>query len=100
MEDVYKRQTLLWLKRLVPNLRLSQLNRISYQQLLNDYAEFHERQTTMAVSYTHLDVYKRQGYSYDTKERYIILTKESLWGQNWAKRDVCTYTKFTNFVIL
>ena len=39
--------TLLWLKRLVPNLRLSQLNRISYQQLLNDYAEFHERQTTM-----------------------------------------------------
>lgn len=39
--------TLLWLKRLVPNLRLSQLNRISYQQLLNNYAEFHERQTTM-----------------------------------------------------
>ena len=39
--------TLLWLKRLVPELRLSQLNRISYQQLLNDYAEFHERQTTM-----------------------------------------------------
>lgn len=39
--------TLLWLKRLVPELRLSQLNRISYQQLINDYAEFHERQTTM-----------------------------------------------------
>ena len=39
--------TLLWLKRLVPELRISQLNRISYQQLLNDYAEFHERQTTM-----------------------------------------------------
>lgn len=39
--------TLLWLKRLIPNLRISQLNRISYQQLLNDYAEFHERQTTM-----------------------------------------------------
>ena len=39
--------TLLWLKRLVPELRLSQLNRISYQQLLNAYAEFHERQTTM-----------------------------------------------------
>ena len=39
--------TLLWLKRLVPELKLSQLNRISYQQLLNDYAEFHERQTTM-----------------------------------------------------
>lgn len=39
--------TLLWLKRLVPTLKLSQLNRISYQQLLNDYAECHERQTTM-----------------------------------------------------
>ena len=39
--------TLLWLKRLVPELRLSQLNRKSYQQLLNDYAQFHERQTTM-----------------------------------------------------
>ena len=39
--------TLLWLKKLVPELKLSQLNRISYQQLLNDYAEFHERQTTM-----------------------------------------------------
>ena len=39
--------TLLWLKKLVPKLKLSQLNRISYQQLLNDYAEFHERQTTM-----------------------------------------------------
>ena len=39
--------TLLWLKKLVPELRLSQLNRISYQQLLNNYAEFHERQTTM-----------------------------------------------------
>ena len=39
--------TLLWLKKLVPELKLSQLNRISYLQLLNDYAEFHERQTTM-----------------------------------------------------
>ena len=32
--------TLLWLKKLVPELRLSQLNRISYQQLLNDYGSF------------------------------------------------------------
>ena len=39
--------TLVWLQRLVPNLRLSELNRISYQQLLNDYAVYHERQTTM-----------------------------------------------------
>ena len=39
--------TLVWLQRLVPDLRLSELNRISYQQLLNDYAVYYERQTTM-----------------------------------------------------
>ena len=39
--------TLVWLQRLVPDLRLSELNLITYQQLLNDYAVYHERQTTM-----------------------------------------------------
>ncbi|HHU08188.1 MAG TPA: site-specific integrase, partial [Clostridiaceae bacterium] len=39
--------TLKWLKQLVPELRIGDLDRISYQQLLNDYAEEHERQTTM-----------------------------------------------------
>ena len=41
------KMTLLWLKKLVPQLPLNQLSRITYQQLLNDYAEHHERQTTM-----------------------------------------------------
>lgn len=36
-----------WLEKLVPNLKLCELNRITYQQLLNDYAMSHERQTTM-----------------------------------------------------
>jgi integrase len=36
-----------WLKKLVPNLRLCDVNRVTYQQLLNDYAVHHERQTTM-----------------------------------------------------
>ncbi|HJF74201.1 MULTISPECIES: site-specific integrase [Pasteurellaceae] len=36
-----------WLIRLAPRLRLCDLNRISYQQLLNDYASSHERQTVM-----------------------------------------------------
>jgi len=36
-----------WLEKLIPDLRLCDLNRIAYQQLLNDYAECHERQTTM-----------------------------------------------------
>ncbi|CVH77631.1 Tyrosine recombinase XerS [Clostridiales bacterium CHKCI006] len=36
-----------WLERLIPNVTLGDLNRITYQQLLNEYAQFHERQTTM-----------------------------------------------------
>lgn len=36
-----------WLKILIPNLMICDLNRITYQQLLNDYAALHERQTTM-----------------------------------------------------
>lgn len=36
-----------WLVKLVPNLKICDLNRIAYQQLLNDYAVYHERQTTM-----------------------------------------------------
>lgn len=36
-----------WLVRLVPNLRTEELDRIQYQQLLNEYAEHHEKQTVM-----------------------------------------------------
>ena len=36
-----------WLKKIVPKLRLCEVNRIVYQQILNDYAIYHERQTTM-----------------------------------------------------
>lgn len=36
-----------WLYKLIPNLKMCDLTRIAYQQLLNDYAECHERQTTM-----------------------------------------------------
>lgn len=39
--------TLVWLQKLVPQLSLCDLNRITYQKLLNDYAAVHERQTTM-----------------------------------------------------
>ena len=44
--DKYK-MTQLWLKRLIPTLEICQLTRTTYQQLLNDYAEVHEKQTTM-----------------------------------------------------
>ena len=36
-----------WLKKLIPEVKLCDMNRITYQQLLNDYAKVHERQTTM-----------------------------------------------------
>ena len=36
-----------WLEKLVPELEIRHLNRMSYQRLLNQYASEHERQTTM-----------------------------------------------------
>lgn len=36
-----------WLLKLIPTLSIGELDRISYQKLLNDYAVEHERQTTM-----------------------------------------------------
>ena len=41
------RLTQTWLDRLIPDLKLCELSRITYQHLINDYAEHHERQTTM-----------------------------------------------------
>ena len=36
-----------WLEKLVPELAIGDLDRFTYQKLLNDYASEHERQTTM-----------------------------------------------------
>lgn len=36
-----------WLDRIVPNLRLCDIDRAKYQEIINKYAEEHERQTTM-----------------------------------------------------
>lgn len=57
--DVYKKgaireatmakylMTLKWVKRLAPNLVISDVTRTAYQALLNEYAKYHERQTTL-----------------------------------------------------
>ena len=37
----------LWIEKLVPELRLCDVSRSAYQQIINDYAKEHERQTTM-----------------------------------------------------
>lgn len=39
--------SLQWLRKLAPELKLSELNRRTYQKLINDYAIEHEKQTTM-----------------------------------------------------
>jgi len=36
-----------WIKRIAPELRVGDINRVTYQELLNEYARYHERQTTM-----------------------------------------------------
>lgn len=36
-----------WLRKIIPELLLSEMDRTSYQRLLNEYAKHHERQTTM-----------------------------------------------------
>lgn len=36
-----------WLKKLIPDLKMCDMDRTAYQRLLNDYAKYHERQTTM-----------------------------------------------------
>ena len=57
--DLYKRgavrtvtlkkyhMALTWLKKIAPNMKLSDLDRVQYQGIINKYAETHERQTTM-----------------------------------------------------
>ncbi|MGN1382837.1 MAG: site-specific integrase [Eubacterium sp.] len=39
--------SLSWLERLAPDLKLCDVTRTTYQQILNEYAKEHERQTTM-----------------------------------------------------
>ena len=36
-----------WVEKLIPDIRLCDMTRITYQQLINDYAVTHEKQTTM-----------------------------------------------------
>ena len=41
------RMTHSWIKKLTPNLKVGELTRVAYQELLNEYAKSHEKQTTM-----------------------------------------------------
>lgn len=48
-EVTYKKYllSLSWIKKLIPNLKVSDINRTTYQDLLNEYAKYHEKTTTM-----------------------------------------------------
>lgn len=46
-----------WKQRLVPDLRVSELNRTAYQKLLNDYAKEHERQITLDFYYQLISIH-------------------------------------------
>lgn len=41
------KMALSWIKQIAPELKICDLTRVSYQQILNQYAEVHEKQTTM-----------------------------------------------------
>ena len=38
--------TLQWIQKIAPNLKLCEINRMTYQELINKYALYHEKQTT------------------------------------------------------
>lgn len=38
--------TLQWIQKIAPNLKLCEINRMTYQELINTYALYHEKQTT------------------------------------------------------
>lgn len=41
------KMSLVWIEKLVPDLKLCDVTRTVYQQIINEYAKEHERQTTM-----------------------------------------------------
>ena len=72
--------TLKWVEKLAPDLKVSELTRIAYQQLLNDYAKEHERQTTLDFHH------QLKGAILDAVDEGLI--QESL-GQIESEYDAC-----------
>mgnify|MGYP002516459481 CR=1 FL=1 len=69
--------TLKWIKKLIPNLKISEINRSTYQELINQYANFHERQTTMDFHHhSILDAVDEGLINKDPTRKAIIKGKE------------------------
>lgn len=73
------RLSLIWLKRIAPNLMISSLNRTEYQFILNEYAIYHEWQTTMDFHHqlkgTILDVIDEGYITKDSTTKIVIKWK-------------------------
>lgn len=82
--------TLRWLRKLVPILKTSDLTRILYQQLLNDYALYHERQTTMDFHH------QLKGAILDAVDDGIILNDPTRKAIIKGKKPKKKKTKFLN----
>ncbi len=69
-----------WLEKLIPELIISNLDRVTYQKLLNDYAQEHERQTTMDFHHhlkcAILDAVDEGLIQHDTTRKAIIKGKQ------------------------
>ena len=77
-----------WLIKLIPDLIISDLDRITYQKLLNDYAAEHERQTTMDfhhhLGYRLVGEFYQCGYKFDTW--YHMVWMEKIIGEHQKKQ--------------
>lgn len=73
--------SLKWVKLLAPSLKLCDIDRTVYQKLLNDYAESHERQTTMDFHHqlkgAVLDAVDEGFIQHDPTRKIIVKGKQS-----------------------
>lgn len=82
--------TLKWLKKLMPKLKLYEMDRTEYQKLLNLYAETHEKQTTMDFHH------QLKGAILDAVDEGLILRDPTRKVIIKGKRPRAKKTKFLN----
>ena len=86
-----------WVKKLIPDVKLCDFDRITYQQLINDYAETHERQTTMDFHHqlkgAILDAVDDGLIARDPTRKVIIKGKSPNDKKKKLLRPVCVFPK-------
>ena len=73
--------SLSWVKKIAPELKLKELNRLQYQEIINEYAKTHERETTMDfhhhIKAAILDAIDERLIEKDPTRKAIIKGKQS-----------------------